>query len=482
MTEKWAHAGRLIGAWVVATLPWVGLARAADVPVARDLTEAAARVVEQFQAQVGDTWDKATKPVTFGVIQNSDKLICKMTNTLGPRMEAALLRQHYRVVERTHKKWLENELAEQSKMFYDPSTGVKLGKRLGASALVLGTVSWKPGQNTVALNVWLTDLEKGEKIATAEVMLWNVPAIQAECEPIAGQTARPEPPKSVRIPKPAPPKPPAARRPAASGRARLIEPPYVYGVGAFGLVVLLLIIHAMTRPRPASSAAAIPETHPQHTMQAEEVLDGEEEGVGAEPGKEAGMTIEGRPDDLLSRDTLGALASIRNPHPGFQARVWVDRAAEAARTRDIRVMPAFSRAAYRLGEEIRLSFQSERDAYLWVLDIGTSGKITVLFPNAWHQDNAIQGDRAYTIPGPEYGFKWLIEPPTGIETIKAIFTSEPIDLLAMDFREGEPFVTLSKGMPTRDIKVVATEMADKTQRLPASRWAESTCEFTVTDP
>ncbi len=53
---------------------------------------------------------------------------------------------------------------------------------------------------------------------------------------------------------------------------------------------------------------------------------------------------------------------------------------------------------YRIGETISFSIKSEQDCYLTVLNKGTTGKTTVLFPNAFHPDNYIKANAMLLLP------------------------------------------------------------------------------------
>jgi hypothetical protein len=53
---------------------------------------------------------------------------------------------------------------------------------------------------------------------------------------------------------------------------------------------------------------------------------------------------------------------------------------------------------YKVGDEILVKVKASRNCYLTLLNIGTGGKKTVLFPNKSHSDNAIAANTWYEIP------------------------------------------------------------------------------------
>jgi hypothetical protein len=140
--------------------------------------------------------------------------------------------------------------------------------------------------------------------------------------------------------------------------------------------------------------------------------------------------------------------------------------------RDIMSRPK-SEKNYHIGEKVNLYFKSEKDCYLTLLNYGTSGKLTVLFPNALFKDNFIKGNTIYAIPGRVYPFDYLINGPKGIERIKAIATTDKLDLIKLVYRQGEIFSTSTSA--SRDISVAAK----KIETMEEQRWAEAMCEIVV---
>lgn len=136
-----------------------------------------------------------------------------------------------------------------------------------------------------------------------------------------------------------------------------------------------------------------------------------------------------------------------------------------------------SSGAFRIGDKVNVRFRASRDCYLTLLNIGTSGKLTVLFPNGIHPDNHVEGGAWHEIPGDSYGFEYELQGPPGMEKLKAVATLEPVALLESNFApDGSIFRQAESTSAARDI-VVVKEMAES---LPASEWAEAYYEFQVT--
>jgi len=80
---------------------------------------------------------------------------------------------------------------------------------------------------------------------------------------------------------------------------------------------------------------------------------------------------------------------------------------------------------YSPGEKIVFFFESDRDCNLTLIDIGSSGKVHMIFPNKYQTDNAVKANTKYEIPkgtNPEFVYKVLS--PAGQDTIKAICTTK----------------------------------------------------------
>lgn len=199
------------------------------------------------------------------------------------------------------------------------------------------------------------------------------------------------------------------------------------------------------------------------------------------PRAQGAVSLERPASAVINPKILEELAAIENPGAAFDGRVWSDRESEAATalTRDISLVAKDNKAVYRPGDKICLSFKCDHDCYLTVLDVGTSGKISRLFPNQWRRDNKMRAGEVHCLPCGQYPFEYVIGGPSGIETVKAIFTLDPVDITGTEGDQDQAFVDLSASGNTRDIEVVMAKIAQRVTDLPADRWATSTCEFFV---
>ena len=148
-----------------------------------------------------------------------------------------------------------------------------------------------------------------------------------------------------------------------------------------------------------------------------------------------------------------------------QTAVFSVQAPAAASADPLTVVAWVDRAdnTYAVGERVRLFVQTNRDAYLTVLNVGPSGNTTVLFPNAGQPDTRIAGGRALEIPAPGSGVGIEVRGPTlGRELIKAVATSEPVPLFdPAGLAAAGPFSVVSGGARSaaRDLQVTMDSAA-----------------------
>lgn len=118
------------------------------------------------------------------------------------------------------------------------------------------------------------------------------------------------------------------------------------------------------------------------------------------------------------------LADMDNPGQSFQVKVWL----------------ADGKTRFGLGESVSFHAETERAGYLTLVDLGTDGRVTVLFPNYIQKGgNRISAGQTYTFPSEEMGFEIQAQPPAGRGMVRAFVTPEPLEipLADGDFTSGE---------------------------------------------
>lgn len=133
-------------------------------------------------------------------------------------------------------------------------------------------------------------------------------------------------------------------------------------------------------------------------------------------------------------------------------------------------------STYHLGDRIVIRFRSDRDCYLTLLNLGSSGKLIVLFPNALRRDPAIWGGEDVAIPAPGDRFELELLGPPGPERLRAIATVRRVPLLAWD-RTPKPslFYTIGAESRARELGAIQARL----DALASHEWSETSCEFLV---
>jgi hypothetical protein len=87
--------------------------------------------------------------------------------------------------------------------------------------------------------------------------------------------------------------------------------------------------------------------------------------------------------------------------------------------------------SYYTGETLNLSFSVSEDAYVAILDIMPNGRVDVLFPNKYDQNNFMKGGKTYSLPtersSTNYSLK--VNSDRGREIILIIASDEPLPFL-----------------------------------------------------
>jgi hypothetical protein len=142
--------------------------------------------------------------------------------------------------------------------------------------------------------------------------------------------------------------------------------------------------------------------------------------------------------------------------------------------KDIQVVPVNERSETRIninlsvdktkiepGDTVVVHFEPDKDCHLTLIDVGTSGKITRLWPNEFSgSDNFVKAHTRQSFPGPSDKFVFRVSGPKGIERIVAVATTKKNAILS-DSEFGEyrgGFKSYQKGL--KDLVVEASSRTD----------------------
>ena len=84
--------------------------------------------------------------------------------------------------------------------------------------------------------------------------------------------------------------------------------------------------------------------------------------------------------------------------------------------------------SYRHGETLVLTVETTEDAYVWVFDTGTSGKVHQIFPNKYETANFLAANTPLSIPAADSRYQLAVSHPQGAELITVVASKDKVDL------------------------------------------------------
>lgn len=156
-----------------------------------------------------------------------------------------------------------------------------------------------------------------------------------------------------------------------------------------------------------------------------------------------------------------AAAPSREKYMGIA--YWVDLAGQDGR----RVRTTTGRE-FSSGDRIKLGFKSNRDGYLYVSSLGSTGTSRLMFPRPGGGSNAVRANREYSVPDGSY---MRFDEHTGTETLLLVLSPTPIADLSpaapgMDAHATRKFVAYAESNGAKDL--LLEEDADSAKASPAS--------------
>ena len=117
---------------------------------------------------------------------------------------------------------------------------------------------------------------------------------------------------------------------------------------------------------------------------------------------------------------------------------------------------------YAFGEQVQLFVQTNKNAYVTVLNVDPTGTTTVLFPNRFQSDNRVSANTVVRVPDPVSGTAITVSGPVGVELIKVIASTNPRPPFeAAQLAQAGPFRRLASGPDetARRLEVVLQDQA-----------------------
>lgn len=119
---------------------------------------------------------------------------------------------------------------------------------------------------------------------------------------------------------------------------------------------------------------------------------------------------------------------------------------------------------YGRGDDARVYFKSDRDAYVTVLRIDTDGRIRVLFPIDPWEDNWARGGRTFEVLGRDRDEAFRVDDYPGVGYIFAIASTDPFNYDDIVRGDHWDYRTISDGRVRGDPYVAVSDLADRIAR------------------
>jgi hypothetical protein len=103
---------------------------------------------------------------------------------------------------------------------------------------------------------------------------------------------------------------------------------------------------------------------------------------------------------------------------------------------------------YRVGQQLKVYVRPKHTSYITVLNVGSSGKVAVIFPNFYQRNAQVHAGQTVAIPADTAGWRIDVAGPPGVEVIKIIATRERLDLAELqrlgDSSADSPILSLDR--------------------------------------
>jgi hypothetical protein len=129
---------------------------------------------------------------------------------------------------------------------------------------------------------------------------------------------------------------------------------------------------------------------------------------------------------------------------------------------------------YKIGDDIRFVFKTNKDCYLTLMSISAQGKPVIIFPNKWTESAWVTAGKEYKLPPEGSSFNFKAQEPLGVEVVKAIASTEPVKILgSADVEVAGAFKQIKN--PEFVMKGIGVEMAQRDKK----EWSTSDVTFNV---
>jgi hypothetical protein len=172
---------------------------------------------------------------------------------------------------------------------------------------------------------------------------------------------------------------------------------------------------------------------------------------------------------LQSVQSLGTISGVP------QSAIWDKLLAKRKSNSNFRVDVWTEQTGYRIGGELTVNLRANRDCYVTVLDLQTSGNLYVLLPNQYQSQASAKANVIYTVPSSDAPFTIAVNGPAGVEGIKVIATRRPLSLVSPE--SGRVFAALSTSQAQEKF---GRSLVSQIEKLNDDEWDVAEWTFEIT--
>ena len=126
-----------------------------------------------------------------------------------------------------------------------------------------------------------------------------------------------------------------------------------------------------------------------------------------------------------------ALADVSDPEIAprrdFAVRIWTDKG---------------TAPVYQDGEKMTVYMRATLDCHVRLLYRTTDGTNLLIYPNRWGQDDRLEANKAYSVPGKRATFDFVVQAPFGPEILKVLASTRP--MRALEGKEASGAIVLTE--------------------------------------
>jgi hypothetical protein len=103
---------------------------------------------------------------------------------------------------------------------------------------------------------------------------------------------------------------------------------------------------------------------------------------------------------------------------------------------------------YQVGQPLRVMVRPQQDAFITVVNVGSSGRVAVLYPNHFQRDAKVRANSIVMIPADRAKWHINVSGPAGVDLIKVFASRQPLSLPELEqlvrATEANPLITLGR--------------------------------------